>query len=91
MIGDPGSQNLFHRIPEVRAQRDVETDFNGGEDDEGDDDEEEGGNRGGRRSFAFPRVTDKQEVIYGPQQETGQLLSSSGSLYMDHLLLLSSP
>lgn len=66
MMGDPGSQNLFHLMAEVRAQR-------GDEDDDGDDDEEEGGNRGDRRSVAFPRVTDKKEVLDTPQQEIGQV------------------
>lgn len=66
MTGDPKSRSLFHLIPEVRAQRDVETVFSGGGDDDGDDDEEEGGNRGDRRSVAFPRVTDGKEIIDGP-------------------------
>lgn len=64
IMGNPESRNLFHLIPEVGAQRDAETVFNGGEDD--DDDEEEGGNRGDRRSVAFPRVTDGKEVIDAP-------------------------
>ncbi len=64
MTGDSGSRNLFHLIPVVRVQRDAETVFNGDED--GDDDEKEGGNRGDRRSVAFPRVTDKREVIDAP-------------------------
>lgn len=62
MTGDSGSRNLFHLIPVVRLQRGAEAVFNGGED----DDEEEGGNRGDRRSVAFPRVTDKKEVIDAP-------------------------
>lgn len=66
MMGDPGSRNLFHLIPEAREQRDVEMVFSGDEDDDGDDDEEEGGNRGDRRTVAFPRVTDKKEVIDAP-------------------------
>lgn len=65
MMGDPGSRNLFHLIPEVRAQRDAETVFSGGEDDGGGD-EEEGGNRGDRRSVAFPRMTEEKEVIDAP-------------------------
>lgn len=73
MMGDPGSRNLFHLIPEVRAQWEAETAFSVGEDEDGDDDEEEGGNRGDRRSVAFPRVTDKKEVIDAPQQEIGQV------------------
>lgn len=71
MMGDPGSRNLLHLIPEVRAQRDA--DFDGGKDDDGDGNEEDGGNRGDRRSFAFPRVTDEQEVLDALKQETGWL------------------
>lgn len=71
MMGDPGSRNLGHLMPEVRAQRGA--DFDGGKEDEGDDNEEEGGNRGDRKSVAFPRVTDEQEVTDAPKQETGRL------------------
>lgn len=66
MMGDPGSRNLFHLIPEVRAQRDAETVFSGGEEDGGGGDEEEGGNRGDRRSVAFPRMTEEKDVIDAP-------------------------
>lgn len=62
IMGNPRSRNLFHPIPEVRAQRDAETVFNDDEDDECDD-EEEGGYRGDRGSVAFPRV---KEVIDAP-------------------------
>lgn len=51
MMGDPGSRNLVHPIPE--------TAFNGADD----DDEEEGGDRW---SVAFPRMTDEEEVIDAP-------------------------
>lgn len=70
MMGDPGSLNRFHLIPEVKAQRDADTDLRGGEDDGSDDEGEEGGSRGGRRSVAFPRVTAEQRVIDAPKQET---------------------
>lgn len=73
MMGNPGSRNLLHLIPEVRAQRDAEAAFSVGEDDDGNDDEEEGGNRGDRRSVAFPRMTDKKKVIGAPQQDIGQV------------------
>lgn len=69
MMGDPGSRNLFHLIPEVSVQRDTGAAFNEGEEDDGDDDdddEEEGGNRGDRRSVAFPRMTVEKDVFNAP-------------------------
>lgn len=83
MMGDPGSRNLFHLKPEVRAKRGADTVFSGGRDDDGDDDGEEGGNRGDRRSVAFPRVADEKEVTDAPKQETGQF-------FPGHVDLLSS-
>lgn len=83
MMGNPGSRNLLHLIPEVRAQRDAETAFSVGEDDDGDGDEEEGGNRGDRRSVAFPRVTD-EKVIGAPQQDVGQVFFFHAALLSSH-------
>lgn len=55
MIGDPGIRNLFHLITEFRVRCNAVTvnEVDG---------EEEGGSRGGRRTVAFPRVTDEQEI-----------------------------
>lgn len=66
MMGDPGSRNLFHLIPDVSAQRD-----NGFSDGKDGDSGEEGGNRGDRKSVAFPRVTDEEKVTDALEQETG--------------------
>lgn len=85
MMGNPGSRNLLHLIPEVRAQRDAETAFSVGvDDDDGDGDGEEGGNRGDRRSVAFPRVTGEEKVIGAPQQDMGQVLSFHAELLSSH-------
>lgn len=81
MMFDPGNQNLFHLTPE----RDDETPFSGDEDDDDDDDEEEGGNRGDRRTVAFPRVTNKKEVMDAPQEEIGQISPEYSDLRLSSL------